>query len=522
MTSRVEQGAMKYGASHFIGGEVVSIEGDTLRSMDPAHPERTVWSGSPTVDSVGEAVGAARAALPAWSAWPIEKRVEVLRAFEKIATERAEQIGALISAETGKALWDATGEAKILAGKVGITLAEGAGSGRSRVSGFDVGVTDTRVGRCSFRPHGVMAVVGPFNFPCHLPNGHIIPALLMGNTVVFKPSDKTPATGQALAEMYIEALELVGAPAGVVNLVQGGAEVSRTLVGHEGVDGVLFTGSWGVGRKILESNLDTPGRIVALELGGNNPAVIAADADLRQAAIECARSAFVTTGQRCTCTRRIVVHESIADRFIGMLGSIASGLAVGDPEGENGGPVFMGPIIRGEARDAVVAFQEALGAAGADVVLASSAKEHASGGYYVTPGIARVGSFSKTRDVRDAGCDVEVFGPLVRVSTYTDFDDAMGQANATSYGLAASLFSAAPAAQERFIREANAGCVNINTGTAGASSKLPFGGLGFSGNHRPAGAFSLDYCAYPVASLVERGAAAGVLPGMRIEESWFA
>ncbi len=521
MTTTTAHKVLRYGASNFIGGEIVPIDGDALRSMNPARPERTVWAGSPTVDAVGRAVRAAREALPAWSAFPIEKRIEALRAFEAIATERAEQIGELICAETGKALWDATGEAKILAGKVGITLAEGEHSGRSRVSGFEFGVTDSRTGRCAFRPHGVMAVIGPFNFPCHLPNGHIIPALLMGNTVVFKPSDKTPATGQALAEMYLEALASVGAPAGVVNLVQGAADVSGALTAHDGVDGILFTGSWPVGRKILEANLDSPGRIVALELGGNNPAIVAPDADMRQAAVECARSAFVTTGQRCTCTRRIIVHESIADRFAELLKRIGEGMSVGDPLGTGGEPVFMGPIIRGEVRDAVLAFQGSLEGAGAEIVLGSTAPDDGSGGFYITPGIARVGSFTKSRDMKDAGCDIEVFGPLVRVSTYSDFDDAMLQANATSYGLAASLFTADAGSQERFIREAYAGCVNINAGTAGASSKLPFGGLGFSGNHRPAGAFSLDYCGYPVASLIERGDAAGVLPGMKIDEAWF-
>lgn len=521
MPASTAQSVLKHAPSNFIAGEPAAIEGADIVSMNPAHPDQTVWSGRSDASAVAHAVQAARNALPEWSATPIEKRIEALEAFEEIANNRAEQIGALISEETGKAIWDATGEAKILGGKVSITLAQGEHSGRHRVSGFDVAVTDSRIGRCSFRPHGVMAVIGPFNFPCHLPNGHIIPALLTGNTVVFKPSDKTPATGQALTEMYLEALDAVGAPKGVVNLVQGGADVAQSLTGNEGIDGILFTGSWPVGRKILEANLDSPGRIVALELGGNNPAIVTEDCDLRQAAIECARAAFVTTGQRCTCTRRIVVHESVADRFTALLKQIAESMAVGDPQGIDGEPVFMGPIIRAEQRDAVITFQSALASAGAQIVLPAEAPEDASRGFYITPGIAKVDSFSKSQDHKDAGCDIEVFGPLVRIAAYASFDDAMLQANATNYGLAASIFTSDKAKQDRFLREAYAGCVNINTGTAGASSKLPFGGLGHSGNHRPAGAFSLDYCAYPVASLIEQGDAAGILPGMQVDENWF-
>jgi succinylglutamic semialdehyde dehydrogenase len=368
-----------------------------------------------------------------------------------------------------------------------------------------------------------MAVLGPFNFPAHLPNGHIIPALAMGNTVVFKPSDKTPGVGQLLAEVLDEALQAAGAPAGVLNLIQGGADVASTLVAHRALDGVLFTGSWPVGRKILEANLDNPGRIVALELGGNNAAVVMDDADLRQAAIEVARCAFITTGQRCTCTRRLIVHEAVADKVIGAVCRAASTMIVADPRAEH--PVFMGPLINAQSRDALLDAQSNLVRAGAESLVQSMPIDQTPGAGYITPGVLHVDRFVAADaggPERDAGCDVEFFGPLLRVTTVASLDEAIEQANATRYGLAASIFTHDHTTIERFLAEARAGCVNVNAGTAGASSKLPFGGVGLSGNHRPAGAFSLDYCAYPVAGMLETGDAATVAPGMQFEDDWLA
>ncbi|MEO1718065.1 MAG: aldehyde dehydrogenase family protein, partial [Planctomycetota bacterium] len=286
--------ALSHGPSDLVAGEFRSIAGDGIRSINPAAPGETVYAFEPNVDHVDEAVAAAAKALKTWARWSMERRVAVLRRFQALCTERKDAIGGLICDETGKALWDSLAEAGILGGKVDITLDESEHGGLRRVTGYDVPLTESRRGRCSFRPHGVMAVIGPYNFPAHLPNGHIVPALAMGNTIVFKPSEKTPAVGQALVEMLHEALETEGAPKGVVNMVQGGPETAVKLTTHDGVDGILFTGSWPVGRKILENNLDHPGRIVALEMGGNNPTIVMPDAHMRQSAIEVARAAFIT------------------------------------------------------------------------------------------------------------------------------------------------------------------------------------------------------------------------------------
>ncbi len=508
---------LKHAPSDLIGGRWVALPGERIKSVNPARPAVVLWQGSSRLEHADEAVRAARAAQTPWARWGRERRFAVLRRYAELCRARQADVASLIADETGKVLWDAMGEAASLFAKVDITLDASEHGGLRRVTDSEIPLGDSRVGRTWFRPHGVMVVIAPFNFPAHLANGHIVPALAMGNTVVLKPSNKSAAVGQLLVELYDEALTEAGAPPGVINLVHGTADIATALMTHPDIDGILFTGSWPVGRRILEANLDRPGRIIALELGGNNPAVVMPDCDLRQAVIECARSAFVTTGQRCTCTRRIVVHRAVADRFLGALCRVASNLVIGEPKAAH--PVFMGPIISDEARRDVLQAQRAFAAAGGEVLVESAAVDSAGGGYFLSPGVMRVDRFTLDEE-GPAGCDQEVFGPLVRVSVADSLDDAIAQANATRFGLAASIFTRDRGAAERFLDEAHAGCVNVNTGTAGASSKLPFGGLGQSGNHRPAGSFSLDYCAYPVAGMLESGAGAAVPQGMRVEDGW--
>lgn len=510
--------SLAHDPADLIGNQWIAPTGPSLRSHNPAKPAEVVWAGTTSVAHADAAVRAARAALPAWSSWPIERRFAALRRFQKIAGERVDAITAIIRDETGKPTWDSKAEAQLLGNKVDITLDASPGAAMSRVSGFEVKLADTRSGKAWFRPHGVMAVLGPFNFPAHLPNGHIIPALAMGNTIVLKPSDKTPGVGQMLVELLQEALAAEGAPAGVVNLVQGAADVATALVNHDDLDGILFTGSWPVGRRIMEANLDRPGRILALEMGGNNAAVILPDADLKQAVIECVRCAFITAGQRCTCTRRLIVHKDVAHTVIPAIAKAASNLVIGEPTAAH--PVFMGPVITEQARKGILDAQAALAKAGGEVMMPCSPVEMPGNGWYISPGMMKVDRF--TLDQGKAGSDVEIFGPFLRVSIADNLEDAIQQANATRYGLAASIFTKNRQAIDTFLAHARAGCVNVNTGTAGASSKLPFGGLGQSGNHRPAGAFSLDYCAYPVAGMIEQGAASLISPGMRFEDGWLA
>lgn len=520
----------------FIDGrwiDLVSVNGRDARSTgitstNPAAPDEIIWQAQSNVEHVDQAVAAARRAFPAWAGMPIAARHEFLRRYQQVVKANIERIAEVICDESGKTMAESTFEANALMGKVDITLDPAGALGR--ITDFDVAVSATRKGINRFKPHGVMAVLGPFNFPAHLPNGHFIPALAAGNTIVFKPSDKTPAVGQIIAEVWDE----VGLPAGVFNLVQGAAEVASTLVNHDDIDGILFTGSWGVGRRILEANLDRPGRIIALEMGGNNPAVVMDDADLRQAVVECTRAGFATTGQRCTCTRRVIVHEKIADRFRRAFVEAARSLTVGPGHSEPG--VFMGPVINEQTVAAVLDFQVRLVRRGGTILLQAQRVDQGSRvesrhdvrtgetpmprsrGHFISPGIVEVDGHAYKAG--DAEHDCEVFGPIVQLSTCRDLSDAINQANATQYGLAAAIFTQRGDDAERFFREVRAGCINWNTGTAGASSKLAFGGLGHSGNHRPAGAFSVDYCAYPVAAMVEASTDVAIPTGMHFDEAW--
>jgi succinylglutamic semialdehyde dehydrogenase len=514
---------LRHPPSDFIAGRWIPLDsiGDhAICVRNPARPDEILWNARPELAHVQSAVDAARRALPAWSRLPAERRFAVLRRFATICKAREADMAAVLCDEIGKPMWEARGEASILANKVDITLDDTETGPMRRVAGYEFAAGPSRLGRCWFRPHGVMAVLGPFNFPAHLPNGHIVPALAMGNTIVFKPSDKAPCTAQLLVEFLQEALESEDLPdngAGIVNLVHGAAEPAAALVTNRGIDGILFTGSWPVGRRILEANLDHPGKIVALEMGGNNAVVVMPDADLRQAAIEIVRCAFNTTGQRCTCTRRVIVHESVAKKLIPAIVAATRQLVIGAPRSTS--PVFMGPIINRQAREAVLAAQSVFEHDGAEVLLRAAPIDTPHAGWFLSPSILSVDRFTR-HPVGDAGCDTEIFGPLLRIATVRTLDDAIEQANATNFGLAASIFTHDERSIEFFLAQTRAGCVNVNTGTAGASSKLPFGGLGHSGNHRPAGAFALDYCAYPVAGMIENGSAATLAEGMSFDDAW--
>ncbi|MDA0803095.1 MAG: aldehyde dehydrogenase family protein [Planctomycetota bacterium] len=476
-----------------------------LESRNPTRPGEVVWKGA----SAGEpdivaALALARVALPAWAALGVEGRRPFLERWREAVLARADELARLITAESGKTLAESRLEVKSVADKVSITLDAAL---LARTADFTVDAGAGRSGRCTFRPHGVMAVIGPFNFPAHLPNGHIVPALVMGNTVVFKPSEKCPGVGAQFATLAAAA----GLPHGVFTVLQGGAAVASRLVSGDEVDGVLFTGSWPVGRSIMQANLDRPGRMLALEMGGSNAAIVCGDAHLRQAVLECVRASFATTGQRCTCTRRIIVAESVASAFIPAFCKAASTLLVGPGDDETAGPVFMGPLISERARDAALRFQSERVRAGAALLVRGSALDRE--GWFMTPSVIQVPRFALETDE-------EVFGPVVQLAIAKDDDDAVEQANATKFGLAASIFTADEARFRRLAVRVRAGCVNWNTGTAGASSKLPFGGLGRSGNHRPAAAFAADSCAFPVAHMEVAGDEAAVPAGVLWDDGW--
>ncbi len=469
-------------ASLCIGGRWVPGRGAVLVSTNPATGAE-IWRGrSATPDDVGAAVAAADKAFAEWASLPLLERGEYLHAFGAKLAENEEELALLISRETGTPRWEAHTEVGAMAGKVGISLQ--AYADRCRELRGEMGTT-TRITR--FKPHGVVAVFGPFNFPGHLPNSHIVPALLAGNTVVFKPSEQTPAVGERLARLW----EAVGLPPGVLNLVQGARETGIALADHAGVAGIFFTGSSATGRALHQAFGGRPEKILALEMGGNNPLIVDHVSDLDAAAALTIQSAFITSGQRCTCARRLLVPvgadgDSFLRRLLEMTRKLRVGPFTASPE------PFMGPLISAAAAARVLEAQEELRRSGGETLLEMVVSDDCAA--LLGPGIMDVTAVAERPDQ-------EIFGPFLQVVRVPDFEAAIIEANRTAYGLAAGILCDERELYERFRQRSRAGIVNWNRPTTGASSAAPFGGVGASGNHRPGAYFAADYCAYPVASL---------------------
>lgn len=461
----------------YINGQWLSGHGPALSSIDPATGE-TVWRGATaTAGDVEAAVAAARAAFQDWADQPREERIAAMRRYKAALDVRKDAFAEALSRETGKALWETKAELGSMMAKVDVSIA--AYEERTGVK-----QTAMPFGRAVLRhrAHGVMAVLGPFNFPGHLPNGHIVPALLAGDTIVFKPSEETPMAG----ELLVEALAAADLPPGVVNLVQGGRETGAALIEQE-IDGLLFTGSAAAGSHFRRVFADRPDVILALELGGNNPLVVWDTADAEAAAALIIQSAFITTGQRCSCARRLIVPEghegeAVIEAVAALSDRLIAGTWNSDPE------PFMGPLI--SARAGRMA-REAAGLFEGTVIRQARAIDGLSEAF-ITPGIIDV-SHHETPDE-------EIFAPVLQVRRAATFDGAIALANATRYGLSAGLVSDDAARWERFQQRIRAGVVNWNRPTTGAAGSAPFGGLGASGNHRPSAYYAADYCAYPVAS----------------------
>ncbi|MGI4876250.1 MAG: succinylglutamate-semialdehyde dehydrogenase [Janthinobacterium lividum] len=464
-----------------------------LVSTDPCTGE-ILWHGPP--GDVAAAVGAGRAAFPGWAAAPLDARIAVGRAYQHVVGERAEAFARLIARETGKPLWETRTEVASVAAKVDISIAaqaERAGSRTGTVGGIRQALRH--------KPHGVLAVLGPYNFPAHLPNGHIVPALLAGNTVVFKPSELTPAVADFMADCWAAA----GLPTGVLNIVHGGGEIGKALAGDDGIDGLLFTGSATTGAALNRQFAATPQRILALEMGGNNPLVVwDVPADrLDAAAAMIVQSAYLSAGQRCTGARRLIVGAGAApllDRVVALIDRIVVGAPFDEPQ------PFMGPVVDNHAADRLQAAFAGLAARGGIVVRDLARRDPDRP--FLMPGLIDV------TNVADRP-DAELFGPVLQLVRVPDFAAAIAEANATRFGLSAGLIGGDAALYDRFWREVRAGVVNWNRPTNGAASNAPFGGVGASGNHRPSAYYASDYCAFPVASLEADAAEGGIALGLR-------
>ena len=467
---------------NWISGHWVTSDGPQFSSRNPVTQE-IVWQGqAASAATVDAAVAAARAAFPAWADLDVEARVNCLREFARLLGEHKASLAHTIGFETGKPLWEATTEVATMIGKIDISIR----AHQERTGTRSTPQADhTAVLR--HRPHGVVAVFGPYNFPGHLPNGHIVPALIAGNCVIFKPSELAPASAEATVKIW----EQAGLPPGVLNLLQGGRDTGAALAGHAGIDGLFFTGSSQTGLHLHQQFATQPQKILALEMGGNNPLVVGEFQNLDATVHHIIQSAFLSAGQRCTCSRRLLVPAGAAgDRLMARLIEVSARLKAG--HFDDVVPPFMGAVISLAAAEQLLQAQTALIQRGGVALL--EMKSIRAGTALLSPGILDV---TRVADLPDE----EHFGPLLQVTRYATFDDALTIANRTRYGLAAGLLSENAAEYATFLRRIRAGIVNWNRPLTGASSAAPFGGIGASGNHRASAYYAADYCAYPQASL---------------------
>ncbi|QXG38391.1 succinylglutamate-semialdehyde dehydrogenase [Pseudomonas viridiflava] len=466
----------------YIAGAWQAGQGETITSLNPV-TQQVLWCGQgATAGQVDLAVQAARQAFPGWARRSLQERIDVLEAFAARLKHHADELARCIGEETGKPLWESATEVTTMVNKVAISVQ----SYRER-TGEKSGPLGDATAVLRHKPHGVVAVFGPYNFPGHLPNGHIVPALLAGNTVLFKPSELTPKVAELTVKCWIEA----GLPAGVLNLLQGDRETGIALAANPGIDGLFFTGSSRTGNALHQQFAGRPDKILALEMGGNNPLVVDEVQDVDAAVYTVIQSAFISAGQRCTCARRLLVPQGDwGDAFLARLVAVSETIEVGSFD-QQPAP-FMGSVISLDAALGLLDAQRILLAKGAVSLL--EMRQPLAQSALLTPGIIDVTAVSERSDE-------ELFGPLLQVIRYADFDAAIAEANDTHYGLAAGLLSDSEARYQQFWLESRAGIVNWNKQLTGAASSAPFGGVGASGNHRASAYYAADYCAYPVASL---------------------
>jgi succinylglutamic semialdehyde dehydrogenase len=472
----------------FINGQFIQSEkpDGSFKDESPGDLSDQILTVHYKLDHIEKACEVAQAAYIPWASLKLEERKSYLFKLKDLFIKHESEMALAIARDTGKSLWDATTEAKALSSKIDITLNDSLQL-----------IQETRIpnalpqvdGVLRYKSRGVMAVIGPFNFPAHLPNGHIIPALVTGNTVVFKPSEQTPF----VAQLYTQLIEKAGFPAGVFNLVHGEGETGKRLVAHELVDGILFTGSYEVGLKIKQETINHYWKILALEMGGKNATVVWEDADLDKAVYESIVGAYMSTGQRCSGTSRIILHDKIADQFTDRFYQIAKKLTIGHWSKNP----FMGSLINGSAVDKYVRFQEMANRENCESLMRGKFLELDYKGHYVTPSIHLVKSFDRQSTYQKT----EIFGPNVAIYRSSDFDKTLEIVNSTGYGLCMSLFTKNNDLYQEALIKARVGLLNLNRTTNGASSKLPFGGMGKSGNDRPSAHFAVQYCTVPVASL---------------------
>ncbi len=472
--------------THYINGKWLESQGQNFSSINP-FTQKQIWSGTEaTAKEVDLAITAAQTAFETWGKLAVSERLTYLEKFIQLLADHKDRLAQLLCDDSGKTLWECKMEISAMIGKLAISVEsfnERCGD-RSKAMGSSHLTTMTNTSTTRFKPHGIVAIYGPYNFPGHVPNGHIIPALLAGNTVVFKPSELTPLISEEIIKLW----ELTKIPNGVINLVQGKAETGILLAQDPRLKGIFFTGSSRTGKILHENYAKQPDKILALEMGGNNPLIAHEFKDLDAAVYLIIQSAFMSSGQRCTCARRLILIESEQTQtLIKRLVELSARIKVGNPNNDD---TFMGPVISAIQGQKILDKYQELIEAGAKPLLEMRVLENNPA--LLSPAII---------DCSEISTDEEVFGPLLQVKIVKDWDSAIIEANNTRYGLSAGLISDSKELYEDFYQRIEAGLINWNNQLTGASSSAPFGGIKDSGNHRPTAYHAADYCSYPVSSL---------------------
>ncbi len=467
---------------NFINGQWLEGQGEVFTSIDPS-TQNIIWEKKAADKSdVAKAVGAAREAFQAWALTPLDERIDFLKKLQMLIKKNIQEIGAIISQETGKTVWECVMEAQSMMNKIDISI-----EAYQQRTGESTKQIDTYQLHVRHRPIGVLAIFVPFNFPGHLLNTHVVPALLAGNTVVIKPSELTPKSSEFILNLW----QQIGLRSGVINLVQGAGIVGQALAKDPRLNGICFTGSFKIGQLLHQAWASQTEKMLVLEMGGNNPLIIGDISNIDAAVLTIIQSSFISAGQRCTCTRRLIIVENhlterLLNALVEKLKQIRVNYPLTTPE------PFMGPVISIAAGQHVLERQQFLQQLGGKSLLPTQSLDPKNPAL-LSPGLIDVTGI----DVPDE----EIFGPLLQIFRVKDLSTAIQTANNTQYGLTAGILSDDKKQYDTFFNLSRAGTVNWNRPTTGISGLAPFGGLGHSGNFRPTGTYAADYCAYPVISV---------------------
>lgn len=461
---------------NYIGGQwVAARSGETFDTLNPATRGVLAQAAKSGAADVADAVAAAKAAYQKWRLMPAPRRGEILFKVAQVLTERKEELSRLMTQDMGKVLSEARGDVQ-----EAIDMAYYMGGEGRRMLGYTAPVEmPNKFGMALRDSVGVVGLITPWNFPVAVPSWKMLPALVAGNTVVWKPSEDSPAVSAAFVKVFEEA----GLPAGVLNLVLGHGEAGAALVEHPDVRVISFTGSTETGLHVYASAARL-GKKVALEMGGKNAIIVLDDANLDLAVDAITWSAYGTTGQRCTATSRLIVQKGIKPRLIERLVAKANTLKIGDGLDEN---VQVGPLVNQGALDKVNSYMRVAEAEGVTVLAGGAPASDAGGGFFFKPTLLD--------NVRQ-GMRIEqeeIFGPVLSIVEVESLEEAIHVNNSVAYGLSSSIFTENVNAAFRAIRDLTTGIVYINHGTTGAEIQFPFGGTRGTGNGmREAGQTALD------------------------------